>query len=360
MTQKERLKFIKEMSEVEGISGHEKKVSRLFKKYVENYCDEIKYDNLGSIIAKKEGSAKGPKIMIAGHIDEIGFMVAKIEKDGFLRMHPVGGWWPHVLPSQRLAVETRSGKRYVGVIGSLAPHGLPAEVRAKVMDIKDLYLDIGCKSKEEVEKLGIQPGDPMTPVAEFMQLADPHFWAGKAMDDRAGAAVGVEVLRNLKGVKHPNTVYACGTVQEEVGLRGAGTAAYVVKPDIAFALDTTLAGDVPGMNAMAKLGLGIAISFGDASVIGHKELIYTLVDICKQKKIPYTFDMLAAGGTDSGKFNIFGDGVINCTLSIPERYVHAHYGVINQVDYEAAIDLLTEFCKRCDAKMLKHLKESKR
>lgn len=360
MDHKERIKFIKEFTEVEGISGHEKHASRCFKKYVEGYCDEIQYDNLGSIIASQKGSSEGPKIMIAGHIDEVGFMVSKIEDDGYLRLHPVGGWWPHVLLSQRLAVETREGKRFVGIIGSTAPHVLPAEQRAKVMEMKQLYLDIGCKSKKEVEKLGIQPGDPLTPVAEFFQMADPQYWAGKAFDDRLGAAVGIEVLHNLKGQAHPNTIFACGTVQEEVGCRGAGTATYLVKPDIGFALDVTIAGDVPGISTDAKLGKGVSISFGDGSVIGHKELIYTLVEICKEKKIPYTFDILAAGGTDSGRIHQFGEGVVNCTLSIPARYIHAHYGVVHEVDYLAAIDLLTEFCKRCDGQMVKALQESKR
>ena len=360
MDNKERIKFVKEFTEVEGVSGHEKLASRCFKKWVEGYCDEISYDNLGSIIAEQKGSSTQPKIMIAGHIDEVGFMVAKVEPAGYLRLHPVGGWWAHVLLSQRLAVTTSKGKRYVGIVGSTAPHILAPEQRGKVMDMKQLYVDIGCKSKEEVEKLGIRPGDPIAPVSEFFQMADPQYWAGKAFDDRIGAAVGIEVLHNLKGVAHPNTIYAVGTVQEEVGCRGASTASFVIQPDVAIAVDTTIAGDVPGIDTAAKLGKGISISFGDASVLGHKGLIDVLVAICEEKKIPYTFDMLAMGGTDSGPIHKLGAGVINCTLSIPVRYVHAHYGVMHEVDYLAAIDLVTEFCKRCDAKMVQALHDSKK
>lgn len=359
MENKERIKFIKEFTEVDGISGHEKNASRVFKKYVDGYYDELSYDNLGSIIAKKNGT-DDLKIMIAGHIDEIGFLVSKIEPEGYLRLHPIGGWWPHVLLSQRLEVCTSEGKKFMGIVGSTAPHVLQPDQRNKVMDLKQVYVDLGIAGKEAVEKLGIRPGDPVTPVAEFMQLADPKYWAAKAFDDRLGAAVGIEVLRNLKGKSHPNAVYAVGTVQEEVGLRGARTAVYAVKPDIAFALDVTIAGDVPGMSTEAKLGKGISISFADGSVIGHKALINTLIDICKEKNIPYTFDMLAAGGTDSGAIHLFGEGVVNCTLSIPARYIHSHYGIVHETDYLAAIDLLTEFCLRCDRKMYQKLQESKR
>lgn len=359
MERKERIKFVKEFCEVDGISGHEKNASRVMKKWVEGYCDSIDYDTLGSIIAKKEGTGD-VKIMIAGHIDEIGFIVKKIEESGYIRLHPIGGWWGHVVMGQRFHVHTRSGKKYLGVVGSTAPHGMPAEARNKVRDIADLYLDIGVDNKKEAEELGIVLGDPIVPVSEFAELANPKYWLCKAFDDRIGAAVGVEVLRNLRDCEHPNVVYAVGTVQEEVGLRGARTATYKVKPDIAFALDVTVAQDVPGTpGGEAKCGKGISISYADGSVIGHYGLIQVLEEICKEKEIPFTHDILIAGGTDSGEIHKAFDGVVNCTLSIPSRYIHSNNSLIHETDYVAAIDLLTEFCKRCDRKMLDELKASK-
>ncbi len=356
----DRIKFVKDFCEVDGISGHEKNASRVMKKYIADYCDEITYDNLGSLIAKKKGK-DDLKIMIAGHIDEIGFLVSKIEEDGYLRIHPIGGWWGHVLLSQRFHVFTSKGDKYLAVVGSQAPHGLPPEARAKVKEVKDLYLDLGIKGKKEVEALGIKPGDPVVPVSEFAQLADPKYWLCKAFDDRIGAAVAVEVLQNLKNESHPNTVYAVGTVQEEVGCRGAKTATYVVKPDIAFAIDVTIANDIPGSNGGdAKLGKGVAISFADGSVIGHKGLIDELITICQKENIPYTFDILSAGGTDSGEIHKFGEGVVNCTLSIPARYIHSHNGIIHADDYDAVIRLLTAFCKQCDRSVYNRLKNSNR
>ncbi len=359
MERKERIKFIKEFCEVDGISGHEKNASRVMKKYVEGYCDDIDYDNLGSLIASQKGT--GPvKIMIAGHMDEVGFIVKKVEEGGFLRMHPIGGWWGHVVMAQKFNVFTRKGKKYVGIVGSTAPHGMPADARTKVRDIADMYLDIGVKDKKMIEKLGINLGDPIVPVSEFTEMADPHYWLCKAFDNRIGCAVGVEVLRNLKGVEHPNTVYAVGTVQEEVGCRGARTAGYKVNPDIAFALDVTIAQDVPGSaGGEAICGNGVSLSYADGGVIGHVGLIQTLEEICKEKKIPFSHDILSAGGTDSSEIHKVHEGVVNCTLSIPSRYVHTNNSIIHETDYLAAIDLLTEFCKRCDQKMVKELRESK-
>jgi endoglucanase len=354
MNNTKRLSFLKEFTEVEAISGHEKNAAKVFKKYVSPFADEISYDNLGSIIALKKGSGK-LKLMLAGHLDEVGFLVSKIENDGFIRLHPIGGWWTHVLLAQKLAVHTQSGKRIVGIVGSTAPHGMSAEQRAKVMDIKNVHLDLGLSSKKAVLDMGIRPGDMIAPVAEFMQLADPKMLAAKAFDNRIGCAVTIEVMEQLNKIKHRANVYAVGTVQEEVGLRGAKTAAFRINPDVAIAIDVTLAGDIPGAGNNAKLGDGVAISFADGSVIGAKALINELEKIAKEEKIKFTYDMLTAGGTDSGEIHKSHDGVLNCTLSIPSRYIHSHYSIIHQDDYDATIKLITAFAKRLDEKMYQRL-----
>lgn len=352
-----RMKMIKELCEVDGISGYEKLASRVFKKYTENVADSIDYDNLGSIIAKH--GSEGPRIMISGHIDEVGFLVSKIEESGFIRLHPIGGWWPGVLAYQKVHVYNSKGKKFLGIIGTTSPYG--SDVKNRALTLKDLYVDLGVENKKEVEDLGIKLGDVVVPVSEFVQMNNKKYWLCKAFDDRIGAAVAIEVLNNLKDVDHPNMVYACGTVQEEVGLRGAKTCVHKVKPDIAFAVDVTVSTDIPGSNPNeVRLGKGVAISYVDGSVIGHHALVNLMEEICLEKGIPFTRDVLQFGGTDSGEIHKFADGVVNCTISIPERYLHTHHGMIHEVDYTAAVDLLTEFCKRCDFELIESLKQAKR
>ncbi|MEI7668373.1 MAG: peptidase M28, partial [Erysipelotrichaceae bacterium] len=251
------LKMMKAFTDADGISGCEKEATRVMKTYVSKFADEITYDTLGSLIALKKGSADGVKIMLAGHIDEIGFVVRQVDEKGFIKIAPIGGWWGHVLPSQAVTITTREGKKVVGVIGSKPPHGLAPEVRNKVMEVKDLFIDLGVKDKNEVDLLGIKPGDMVTPKADFMISSNPNYLVAKAWDDRVGALIATDVLARLKGVDHQANVYAVGTVQEEVGLRGAKTATYMVKPDIAIALDVTLASDMPGAEVGTKMGVGI-------------------------------------------------------------------------------------------------------
>lgn len=355
------LNMLADLTLANGISGHEKEVARVFNHWVEDSVDRVEYDNLGSIVAIKEGKQDGPKLMFAGHIDEIGFLVKSIDDNGFLRLHPVGGWWAHVLPSQAVIVMTRCGKQYVGVIGSKAPHGMKPSVRNKVMDISDLYVDLGISSKEEVvDLLGVQVGDMVVPKADFQVMADPNYLMSKAWDDRVGAAIVIDVLRNLKDTQTDATVYGVGTVQEEVGLRGAKTAAQMINPDVSIALDVTIATDTPGEDGRIKMGVGATLEVMDGSYIGHKGLLYYLEDLAKELKIDTQFEILSAGGTDSGEIHKVHDGVIALTVSIPARYIHSHLGIIHRKDYADTVTLLTEFSKRLNNEVLQELIDSKR
>lgn len=356
----DELKFLKEMSEVNGISGNEQEVAKLFTKYASDNADLVEYDQLGSAIAYKKGPAEGPVVMVAGHLDEVGFIVSRIEKNGLLRLQPVGGWWNHVVLAEVMTLKTRSGKEYIGVTGAQPPHGLPAEMRNKVLETKDLYLDLGVKDAEMLEELGVKIGDTVTPKTDFRVLNDGKTLLGKAWDDRIGAAVALEVLKRLKNEKLDCTYVAVGSVQEEVGLRGARTAAYHVKPDIAFALDVTMSYDLPGSPDLdTKLGNGVALSVMDASVIAHRGLFDFVEKIAKEKGIKYTYDMLSAGGTDSGEIHKQYDGIITMTLSIPCRYFHSHVSLINIDDYHQAVDLVYEVVKKINSDVLADLKASK-
>ncbi len=356
----DRLKLLEALTTADGMSGYEKEASRVMKNWMSPYVDVIDYDGLGSIIGIKKGTKDGLKIMLAGHLDEVGFMVSQIDEQGYLKVHPVGGWWGHVLPSQLVTITTHDGRKYPAVFGSQAPHGMPEAIRNKVQDVKDLYLDLGVYTKQEVLDLGIQIGDMVTPKSEFTVMANPDFILAKAFDDRVGAAIIVEVLERLSHRPLNNTIFGVGTTQEEVGLRGAKTAASHVQPDLAIALDVTLSQDAPGKKGDAKLGVGAVLSIKDASVIAHTGLLRYMETLCQKEGISFTYDILAAGGTDSGAMSLNGSGVVNMTLSIPARYVHSHRSMVNLKDIEATVSLLTAFCLQVTKDDLKALHESKR
>src|SRR5699024_9742686 len=211
------------------ISGHEKEARDVMEKYLSSYSDEVYTDHLGSLIGKKTGTENGPKVMVAGHLDEVGFMITRIDKDGFLYFQTIGGWWSQVMLAQRVTIMTKKGN-VTGVIGSKPPHILTAEERKKPVEIKDMFIDIGASSKEEAV-FGVQPRDSTVQYFEFTPLKNEKMLLAKAWDNRIGCAIAIEVLKQLKGEQHPNTVYGVGTIQEEVGLRGAKTSAHMIEPD---------------------------------------------------------------------------------------------------------------------------------
>ncbi len=353
------IKMLEEISQVNGISGHEKKATRVMKKYIEAAVDEIQYDNLGSIIGIKKG--QGPlKVLLTGHIDEIGFVVKDIDDHGMIKVLPVGGWMGQNLPSSLMTITTREEKEIPGVFGSDSPHGKSAEERKKVTDPKDSFIDVGVSTKEEAKKLGIRIGDPITPVSEFTFMGNPKNIMSKAWDDRIGAAVVVGVLNKLKGKAIYPTVYGAGTVQEEVGLRGARTVGQMVQPDIALAIDVTFSQDIPGGSGDTKLGSGVALSVMDGSVIAHTGLFKTIENLAKTHHIPYTMDMLAAGGTDSGELSKVCAGVMNMTISLPSRYMHSHRTIINTDDYDNAVDLISALLEALDEELYNQMIEDKR
>lgn len=347
----ETLKMLKALTDANGIAGNEKAPREVMKSYIEPFADKIEYDNLGSLIAEKRGDENGPKIMIAGHLDEVGFMVTQIDDKGFIKFQTVGGWWAHVMLSQRVTITTRSGEEIIGVIGSKPPHILPQEQRKKIVDIKDMFIDVGATSKEEAESWGIRPGDMITPYFEFNVMKNEKMLLAKAWDNRIGCAIAIEVLKRLKNEKHPNIVYGVGCVQEEVGLRGAKTSTYKIQPDIGFAVDVGVAGDTPGITpkeAMSKLGAGPQIIIYDASMVSHKGLRDFVIDVAEENNIPYQFDAMPGGGTDAGSMHLTGNGVPALSITIPTRYIHSHASILHRDDFENAVKLIVEVVKRLD------------
>lgn len=347
----ETLTMLKELTDAKGIPGNEREVREVMKKYITPYADEIDYDGLGSLIAKKTGQADGPKVMLGGHLDEVGFMVTNIDEKGFIRFQTVGGWWSQVMLAQRVTIVTSKGESITGVIGSKPPHILSPEARKKPFDIKDMFIDIGATSKEEAISWGVRPGDMIVPYFEFTVMKNNKFLLAKAWDNRIGCAIVINVLKNLQKENHPNIVYGVGAVQEEVGLRGAKTAAYKIEPDIGFALDVGTAGDTPGVTekeSLSKLGEGPQIILYDASLVSHKGLRDFVTSVADELNIPYQFESIPGGGTDAGSIHLTKSGIPSIAITIATRYLHSNASIIHRDDFENAVKLLTELVKRLD------------
>jgi putative aminopeptidase FrvX len=353
----ETLMMLKDLTDAKGIPGNEKEVRDVMKKYIEPFADEVTTDGLGSLIAKKVGDENGPKIMVAGHLDEVGFMVTHIDDKGFLRFQPVGGWWSQVMLAQRVTIVTKKGD-VTGVIGSKPPHILPPEARKKPVEIKDMFIDIGASSREEAMEWGVRPGDMVVPYFEFTVMNNEKMLLAKAWDNRIGCAIAIDVLKNLKDEKHPNIVYGVGTAQEEVGLRGAKTSAHMIEPDIAFGVDVGIAGDTPSVTekeALGKMGKGPQIILYDASMVSHKGLRDFVTSVADELNIPYQFDSLPGGGTDSGAIHLTANGVPALSITIATRYIHSHAAMLHRDDYENTVKLITEVIKRLDADKVKEI-----
>jgi len=348
---KQTIKTLKMFTDVAAPSGFEKNAHVVMKDYVKDYADEMTADNLGSFISIKKGNEEGPRIMIAGHLDEIGFMITKIDKNGYLSFQTLGGWWSQVMLAQRVRVVASTGREYTGVIGAKPPHSLTPAERKSPADIKNMFIDLGLKDKEAVEKLGIKVGDFAVPYCEFAQMADEKYLYAKAWDNRVGCYIAAEVVRRLKDQKHDNVVYGVGTVQEEVGLRGAKTSSFKVQPDIGFALDVGLAADMPGTSSdtfKCKLGEGPLITLFDSSMIGHRDLREFVVSVAEECEIPFQYAGLRGGGTDAGAMHINMSGAPSLSIGLATRYIHSNGGIIHYDDIENSVKLLVEVVKRLD------------
>ncbi|WP_404444277.1 M42 family metallopeptidase [Sutcliffiella horikoshii] len=353
----ETLTMLKDLTDAKGIPGNEKEPRDVMKKYITPFADEVFTDGLGSLIAKKVGKADGPKVMVAGHLDEVGFMITHIDDRGFLRFQTVGGWWSQVMLAQRVTIVTSKGD-VTGVIGSKPPHILPPEARKKPVDIKDMFIDIGASSREEAQEWGVRPGDQVVPYFEFTVMNNEKMLLAKAWDNRIGCAIAIDVLKQLKDADHPNVVYGVGTVQEEVGLRGAKTSANLIQPDIGFGVDVGIAGDTPGVTekeALSKMGKGPQIILYDASMISHKGLRDFVTGVADEMEIPYQFDSVAGGGTDSGAIHLTAQGVPALSITIATRYIHSHAAMLHRDDYENAVKLIAEVIKKLDADTVSRL-----
>ncbi len=338
--------ILAKLADAHGISGYEGAIRAIVETEIKQYVDEIKTDRLGNLIATKRG--KKPSVMIAAHLDEIGLMVKYIENEGFMRFSTIGGWFDQTLLNQRVVLHTDSGGTVTGVIGSKPPHRMKKEERDKPIKSEDMFIDMGANSREEVEQQGITIGTPVSIDRHFATLKNDRV-TGKAFDNRAGVAIMIEAL------KRANTefeVYAVGTVQEEVGLKGARTSAFDLDPDVAIAIDTDIAGGHPGIekkDASVELDKGPVITVSDASgrgIITPPSVLKWLKDTAARYKIDYQLSVSEGGMTDAAIIHLTRSGIPTGVIGVPTRYIHSPVELLSLKDIDKSAELLARAIER--------------
>lgn len=349
--------LLKELTEAHGAPGHEDGPRAVFIREMAP-LGPLSTDRLGSVLCEVGGPAPagaGPRLMITAHLDEVGFMVHSITEAGFLTLVPLGGWWTHTLLAQRIRVRTRTGRDLLGIITSTPPHFLSETEKTKVLAMEQLYVDVGASSRRHAEEtFGLRPGDVAVPDSACTPLADPDLLCAKAFDNRVGVAVTIAALRQLAAASFPSPGHLLGvaTVQEEVGCRGAETAAALARPDVALVIEGTPADDTPGHPAGARqavLGKGPQIRVMDPTALMNPRLVRCVTDIATEKNIPYQLAVRRSGGTDARAFTTSGLGVPSVVIGVPVRYIHSHNSVIHLDDYLATVALVAEVARRLDA-----------
>jgi putative aminopeptidase FrvX len=342
------LSLLQELTEAHSVPGHEDEVRAIFVDELESH-GELSCDGSGSVFCER---GEGPRVMVAGHMDEVGFLVQNITPDGFLQFVAVGGWWEHSLLSQRVEIRTRAGDKILGVVASRPPHFLPASQRSQIIPLDQMFIDVGASSREEVERnMGIHLGDPIAPVSAFTPMAREDYFMAKAFDNRVGMAATIQSGQLLSESYHPNRLILAGTVMEEVGLRGAKTAAHYAKPDVAIILEGPPADDTPGFarsESQGRLGGGVQIRLFDPTAITNPRLAALAIQVAHEEDIAHQVTVRRSGGTDAGSIHLSGAGIPCIVLGVPARYIHSHNSIIDINDYLSMVALTTALVRRLD------------
>jgi putative aminopeptidase FrvX len=329
---------LEKLSNMCGVTGREEDVRKLMVKLMKPYVDEIAVDKLENVIAVKKGKPGSPKVMLAAHMDEVGLMVKTITKEGFVQFAKMGGIDDRILLAQKVVVHTQKGPLQ-GIIGAKPPHIQKEDERKKIVTYDRLFIDIGAENLKDANKMGVKVGDPVSFDVQYAKLSK-DIVTGKAFDDRVGCAIMIETLKQLGSTDC--TVCAVGTVQEEVGLRGAATATFGIDPDIGIALDVTVAGDVPGVrdfDTSVKMGKGPVLTVADAGLITHPKVLRMLMDAAEESKIPYQLETGLPGATDAARISLSRQGVPSGTVSVATRYIHSPAGMLSLKDAENSAKL---------------------
>ena len=333
---------LQELADAFGPSGFEAEVRGIFRQRLAAIA-EISLDNLGSMMAVKQGRSSRPKILLAAHLDEVGLMVRGILSNGYLKVIPLGSWWPPSLIGQRVVIRSQTGDCF-GVIGAKPPHFLSPEAKKQQLQITDLYVDLGVSSQAEVAALGIEVGDPIVPAVKTETSNNGLTLIGKAFDDRVGCAAIIRILSELKD-DHPNQVIGAGTVQEENGLKGARTVAALTSPDLAIIVEGPPADDFPDNSGIVqgKLGGGPQIRWLDPSMIANRSLVKLAIAEAQALGIPFQVTVREGGGTDGGEIQLQAQGgVPTVVIGVPVRNAHSPQGIVSISDLEATVRLLKQ------------------
>jgi endoglucanase len=348
--------LLQELSNAAGPPGFEEPVRAIMVREFKPY-GKVTYDGMGSVIV--ENGTTGPKIMLDAHMDELGGETRRVTSDGFVTMQMLGGWLDEALPGQRWVIIGAKGPvRAVSLIRDV--HVTPAEERTKPFNRDHLYLDLGARSAAEVAAMGVDVGDPIVPDSTFDELNGSGRYVGKGWDDRVGCAVVIEALKRLAAEGHPNRLFVAATTQEEVGLRGAHTAANIILPDIGIAIEGGMAGDQPGTHpdeTNGRLGAGADIFIYDSSAIANRKLLKFLRATAAEKSLPIQLDLVQGYGDDSAEIQKTGDGAPTVNIGVPVRYMHVHNGVMDRKDFDATVDLVVAMIKRLDAPTVARLRD---
>lgn len=338
---------LKKLSNACGVTGREDEVRDLMIKLMKPYADKVTVDTFDNVIAMKKGKKGVKKVMLAAHMDEIGLMVKTINKEGFLQFAKMGGIDDRILLAQKVIVYTKKGPLQ-GIIGSKPPHIQKEEERKKIVTYDELFIDVGAENRESANSMGVTVGDPVGFDVKYSQIGK-DIVMGKAFDNRAGCAAMIETLNQLRDTDC--TIFAVGTVQEEVGLRGAGTAAFGIEPDVALALDVTVAGDVPGVrefDSSIKMGKGPALTVSDAGIIAQPKVLRWLRETAETAKIPYQIETGLLGTTDAARISLTRQGIPSGTICIGTRYIHSPVSMMSLTDAENAAKLATAAIKNIE------------
>jgi putative aminopeptidase FrvX len=353
-------RLLAELSNAGGPSGFEASVRAILEREMRSAGLEISTDGLGSIIGALRGTADGPRIMLAAHMDEVAAIVRYVTSEGMVKFQPLGGWLDQALVDQRWTIMTAKGP-LPAISGLKSVHVTSQEERNRVTPRDDVFLDVGAASKEEAEALGIRPGDAIVPASSFEEFAHGRY-VGKALDDRVGCVMLLETLHRIKeqGIKTPNTIYFVGTVQEEVGLRGAHTAVAAVKPDVGISLEAGIAADHPGGradSAQERLGAGPVIYLADAQMLVNLKLRDLFQNVAKQNNIPVQTEVTNGGAEDSAELQRYGAGRPAVNFAVATRYLHSHNSMIERRDLDQAISLLLRVLSVLDARNVNEISQ---
>jgi len=349
-------KLLKALTEAHGVPGYEVEIRALLRDYLDP-LGTITQDKLGSVICRQSGD--GPRIMLAAHMDEIGFIISHVTEEGFLKFLQLGGWWDQVLLGHRVVIKTHKGD-VIGIIGAKPPHLIDAEERKKIVEKKDMYIDIGATSYDEAVATGVRVGDPAVPDSTFRIMAGPKMYVSKAFDDRIGCAVAVEVLRHFADNPHSNDLYGVMTVMEEVGVRGATTSVRAIDPDVAIILESDIAGDVPGIKdeeSNIKLGGGPTIMVYDARMIPNIKLRDLCIETAAELGLTVQFSAMPGGATDGSAIHLHGTGVPTIVIGVAARHIHSHSAIIHRDDFDEAVKLVSAVVAKLDAETVNGLTE---